>query len=43
MFRLFSVDQVLELDLSVAEQLLHDPLERLDLNDSTESESLEGK
>lgn len=33
----------MELDLSAAEQLLHDPLERLDLNDSSESESLDGK
>ncbi|VDM18712.1 unnamed protein product [Hydatigera taeniaeformis] len=39
----FSVDQVMELDLSAAEQLLHDPLERLDINDSSESESLDGK
>ncbi|KAL5110313.1 Leucine-rich repeat and WD repeat-containing protein 1 [Taenia crassiceps] len=39
----FSVDQVMELDLSAAEQLLHDPLERLDLNDSSESESLNDK
>ncbi|VDO07940.1 unnamed protein product [Rodentolepis nana] len=36
----FTVDQVMELDLSVAEQLLNDPLERLDLNTNTsDSES----
>ncbi|CDS42558.1 DEAD box ATP dependent RNA helicase [Echinococcus multilocularis] len=39
----FSVDQVMELDLSAAEQLLHDPLERLDLNDSLELDSLDDK
>ncbi|VDL62473.1 unnamed protein product [Hymenolepis diminuta] len=31
----FTVDQIMELDLSVAEQLLNDPLERLDLDADT--------
>uniref|UniRef100_A0A5K3F787 Leucine-rich repeat and WD repeat-containing protein 1 n=1 Tax=Mesocestoides corti TaxID=53468 RepID=A0A5K3F787_MESCO len=35
----YSVDQVMELDLSSAEQLLHDPLERLDLNDVSDLSS----
>ncbi len=33
----YSVDQVMELDLSSAEQLLHDPLERLNINDEEEA------
>lgn len=37
----YSVDQVMELDLSLAEQLLHDPLERLNISDYTDNNVVE--
>lgn len=39
----YCADQMMELDLSAAEQLLHDPLERLDIDDGSKSDSTDGE